>query len=694
MAVPAAFFLDKWWGREYNDDTYNILSQCLAAPAKQETGAAGGKGAPMTLRTVCKELVRTPVKTALFLLLLTLSTALLVLGMNLYASCQNAREQVSQNYKTVGTISQKPDSTRDIDEETAERLMSSLSWYDPYAQYTVALPEDLFEGLPAKYPVELRPALFTTGENLPTWSKTGEPILVDTPDRVRPMKVVTFRLYEDLDMEDPDFLSEFDTMREFSSTDFIVGAEILSVNGEELSKPEDAALFWPFDEINQERFPIKAGDVYVCVGFYYVDTYNGERVLAPSKLCKGRNVTKGGTEYEYGEHIAYKYDEAFKGSQAAKDMEGLQETSIRLTELSSRCFTTVPTQSLDLLDPFYQDRVTIKYGRKITQEEFDSGARVCMVSEDFLEPYGDPDAPDFMNILGAGDKLTLHWYGAQYGSSPAELSPGLETLYASQASGGYELCGEAEYEIVGIYYTDMQGMDYETGAFTNLGAYEVIVPSASYDFDSIPILEGGPIKEGSCSFQLENGKGSEFMAALEKLPYADLLQVHLNDQGYTSIAKGLDAISLLAVILLLAGGASALCLLIFFVYLQIARRQREAAIQISLGAGRGRSAMFLLLSVLLVAVIGIGAGTALGHVVTDRVSTQVYTQAKDSGFSREYSDQFESSRDKAFDYDGSARWDRSLWAGLGALGAAAVLSGAFTVNALRKEPLEQLTRKD
>ena len=92
--------------------------------------------------------------------------------------------------------------------------------------------------------------------------------------------------------------------------------------------------------------------------------------------------------------------------------------------------------------------------------------------------------------------------------------------------------------------------------------------------------------------------------------------------------------------------------------------------------------------------MGITAGAALGHVVTGTVSSQVYAQGAESGFSREYSDQFEASHDKDFTYNGEAQWPRSLLAGLSALGTALALSAAFTASSLSKEPLEQLTRKD
>lgn len=646
----------------------------------------------MTLRTVCKELVRTPVRTLLFLVLLVLATALLVLGVNLYASCQAAREQVSDTYKTVGTIRQKPDSAREADQEGTASFMSSLSWYDPDALYTVVLPDGLFDGLPTMLPVENRPSVFSTAAYVPSVGKgQGKTADLRTPARVNAYRIVTFRVLEDADTEDEEFMARFDQVRSYGWVNFAVPVEMLSINGEACENPLKATLQWPIME-SGEPVVLRQGVEYIAALSYYYDSYAGGYTCEPVRLSKAVALQKGGVELEYAGGIVYEVDEGFEGSEAARQLEDELDACRRLADMADRAFITVPTRSLDLLDPFYQDRVLIRSGRRITEEEFESGAKVCMISKDFLD-VNDPDNPDYINLVRVGDKLSLTWYGAMYGA-PAEISPDTGMLSAPQTGGSYEPAGGGEYEIVGVYSTDMQGMDYQTGGFTNLGAMEVIVPSTSFDFDSLPILSGGPLSQGACSFQLENGKGEPFLKAVEGLEYSELLQVTLNDQGYTAVAKGLDAISLLAVILLLAGGASALCLLLFFVYLQIARREREAAILLSLGAGRRRGAAFLLLSVLLVAAVGIAAGTLLGHAVTDRVSAQVYAQAKESGFSREYSDQFEASRDVDFAYDGRARWPRSLGAGLAALGAAAALSAAFTAAALGREPLELLTRKD
>lgn len=628
----------------------------------------------MTVRTVLKEMRRTPGRTVLFLLLLALSTALLVLGLNLYASCRLAWGQVSQNYRTVGTIKQKPDGVRELGEE--EPFYSQ----DQLDVYSVHIPEDAFDSLPTKLPVENRPCVVTTGE-IYSGILDGGSMAFDFPFRAMPPYVITFMVDEVMDSTDPAFLERHASV----TAKFDAKMNVLTVNGEAMTDEiyTGCGLHWPFNN----------GDVYLEPGKEYIAYasrgYSGSPGFILYGMAKPTDIGKNKMEYREFDQVVYEYTPEFMGTEEGEYFQYLIDAGQTIQEISQQVCITVPTQSLALLDPFYRGDVTIKYGREITQEEFDTGAKVCMIPEEFR------GNEEHLNLVDVGDKIRLDFRGAAYNYAPGTLSgdPGFMNVPLSNTT--LDIEGSEEYEVVGIYYTAAAGMDYRTGlGGMNLGSLEIIVPSKSYDFDSLSILAGGPLDPACVSFELENGTASDFLLAVEGLEYGGLLQVTINDQGYNAIAKGLDAISLLAWILLLSGGASALCLLLFFVYLQIARRQREAAIQLSLGAGRGRCAVSLLLGAMLVALVGIGAGAMLGHLVTGQVSHQVYSQAKESGYSREYSDQMEASLDKAFDYEGSAAWPITLGAGLGALGTALALSAGFTAHALSKEPLEQLTRKE
>lgn len=627
----------------------------------------------MTARTVFKEMLRTPGKTLLFLCLLALATALLVLGVNLYGSSEEARRQVSQNYRTVGTITQKPDSVRELEEGEAFYSDSQLD------MYSVHIPEDAFDSLPTKRPVENRPAIITTGE-IDSGMLQGEPKPFDFPARASVPAILTFTVDEEVDSTDETFLG----LHSNFGMKFYVNASLLTLNGEETPGGSRAVqLYWPTGSEETHLYP---GVEYIACGD---KSYGDSPGYFVYPISQSTNVSKNWADIGQLPQTAYEYTPGFMETEEGQAFQYMLDVGKVIQEIAQHVCITVPTQSLALLDPFYRGDVSIKFGREITQEEFDTGAKVCMIPEEFREN------DEHMNFVDIGDKIRLDFRGAAYNWAPGSLSSDPNFMNIPLAGTMLDAEGSEEYEVVGIYYTESTGMDYMTGlGGLNLGALEIIVPSKSYDFESITPVSGGRIDPACVSFELENGTTSDFLLAVEGLEYGSLLQVDINDQGYSAIAKGLDAVALLAWILLLAGGASTLCLLLFFVYLQIARRQREAAVQRSLGASRARCAATLLLGVLLVAVVGIMGGALLGHMVTDTISSQAYAQARESGYSREYSDQMEASADKEFDYDGSAAWPVTAGAGGATLAAALALSLGFTAYALRKEPLELLTRKE
>lgn len=624
----------------------------------------------MAVRTVFKEMLRTPGKTLLFLCLLALATALLVLGVNLYGSSEEARQQVSQNYRTVGTITQKPDSVRELEEGEAFYSDSQLD------VYSVHIPEDAFDSLPVKRPVENRPAVITTGE-IDSGMLQGAPKPFDFPTRASVPTILTFTVDEEVDSTDETFLSLHSN---FGMLYFQIN--VLTENGQEMPKGSQSfRLYWPFTSGEAHLHP---GAEYIAFGERYGGDVPGYFVYP---ISQSTNVSKNWADIGQLSQTAYEYTPGFMETEEGQAFQYMLDVGKVIQEIAQHVCITVPTQSLALLDPFYRGDVSIKFGREITQEEFDTGAKVCMIPEEFR------GNDEHMNLVDIGDKIRLDFRGAAYNWAPGSLSSDPNFMNIPLAGTMLDAEGSEEYEVVGIYYTESTGMDYMTGlGGLNLGALEIIVPSKSYDFESITPVSGGRLDPACVSFELENGTVSDFLLAVGELEYGRLLQVEINDQGYSAIAKGLDAVALLAWILLLAGGASTLCLLLFFVYLQIARRQREAAVQRSLGAGKARCAASLLLGVLLVAVVGIMGGALLGHMVTDTISSQAYAQARDSGYSREYSDQMEASADKDFAYDGSAAWPITIGAGLCTLGAALAFSVGFTTYALRKEPLELLTR--
>ena len=71
----------------------------------------------------------------------------------------------------------------------------------------------------------------------------------------------------------------------------------------------------------------------------------------------------------------------------------------------------LPVNSLGLLPSFHNKESVVLEGREISQEEFEKGKNVCMVSRSFAQ----------RNSLGIGDELPLSLYFADYGDAPGYL---------------------------------------------------------------------------------------------------------------------------------------------------------------------------------------------------------------------------------------------------------------------------------
>ena len=628
----------------------------------------------MTFRVAAKQMVRTPVRSFLFFLLLGTCAGLLVMGVNLFAASVHALEDVSQSYQTVGTLQQMPDSTRT---ELVDYFGEST--FVDIPEYHTVIPEDALENLPALLPVENRPLVYSTGVK-----EDGTPLITGT--LMYPSYCVTFSPLENGDSTDPAFLKSHAQ----EGAGFVLQVEVTSIQwGTPLEETVPGLLYWPED---LEAYPahLEMGKTYVAYGSPQSSMDQFAFQVQPIPLRSSGGKTS--SAMEYASQLVYEITPQFDISEEAAMFQALEQNKSLLSKdyNSSYLFPAVPTNSLSLLDPFYQGDVSIKSGREISPEEFATGAKVCLIPESLAsDPVPEGGEQLYHNSLQVGDTISLTWLGASYGAAPGNVFLGRQMpIYPFYTGEPLQETAGGQYEIVGIYTTERAGGN----GLLNLGYNQVIVPSKSFDFDSLTVLSGGPLESANVSFQLENNTATDFVGALHTLGYGELLSVKIEDQGYSSIKKGLDAVYLVALILLISGGMASLSLLVFFVYLQISRQKREAAIRRSLGQSKAKCMALMLCSVILVSMPGICLGTATGHVLAGEVFARIYQQSKTSGFSRDYSDQLEASKEREFDFSGQADLGPTLGTGAALLGTALLLSGGATWVALKKEPLELLSQ--
>lgn len=267
------------------------------------------------------------------------------------------------------------------------------------------------------------------------------------------------------------------------------------------------------------------------------------------------------------------------------------------------------TQNLNLIMAFYTKQAYVAQGETFSQEDYRQGNKVCLVSDKFAVRNG----------LKVGDSLHLALRYANYAASPGR---GGAEGYLKADGGVYEVFEESDYAIKGIYEVGV-GTDGDWGYV--LDRNEVFIPTASIkNSNADNIALHGPMKGYTTSFQIPNG--SESMENYRKLWEAqgvDHVEITFYDGGYSRLEGGLKNMRTMSAVLLTSGIVSAVCIVVFFCHLFITRQRRQTAIERGLGMTKRQCVCSLLAGILVVAFAGSIAGSLAGQFFAGRAVLQM-----------------------------------------------------------------------
>lgn len=546
-----------------------------------------------------KQLLRQPGKALLFFLLMAASTALLVVG--LVMTIENTRriQVVEERYTTVGYIEQLPVSV--------ESKMTSDPCYGVGVKTTedyggTVLPEDLlFPGANYIIEPEFRPYYVSY---LPELSPTKN-------HRYLKRHVLEFTPLED--SPDGHLVEVRVTKVLFSSLGPANLAQVSTGSNEREMQVGD--VFPLCQECGTDHpCPLKKGERYVSTISYYHNAggcpTHGEEYgtyVAPcSSQCDARGNVLPSQWFSQGRVTAD--GEALTRRDALIPVEGedfYEEGRpgyryvqwAQLYEKEDNTFTTLPTDSLEVLADWHEGTGKVEAGRAITPEEFESGAAVCMM----------PLQLATVNQLRVGDKVNLaflcsyygdtSWLGYQ-GSLPYDFS-----LFNAQGE-WYQPFWQQEYEIVGIYNDYLPGIWVDT----------FIIPANSVgagDGDNIATVDH--MSRYVASFQIPNGTIAEFDAAFQAaVPRAENLKVTYDDRGYTEIMKSLRNSRSMALLLMLAGALAALAIVALLLYFFVVKEKKRTAVERSLGMTKGQCRVSLLAGLMALSLLAAGLGSLAG----------------------------------------------------------------------------------
>ena len=596
-----------------------------------------------TMLNSLKQLLRTPLKAVLFFLLMTASSLLLVFGSVMLVQSMQRINAAEAQFTTIGTVEQIPVKTWN-EMITWNKLWGDYT--DKVNEYNDALSVDIlkFEGADYINEPESRPYYQTY---LPDYTRTTtesiystyileftplEDCSLSTPSDVRVNKIL-FNNEADRDVALRPQLNVKATLEE---------GDIIQLNDFSVENPK----------------PLEGGKKYICnlvwsarggAGYYMVypppfsSQYGAEDgyAMIPEQIRNGKEVVPFPYRlFEYTlstppcprteEVTTDFYDNGGRGQAWL--------TWVEMHEKYNGWLLVLPTNNLQLLPSFHDRQAYVQKGREITNEEFETGAQVCMISADFAN----------QNQLTPGDKINLPLSYALYGYIPelgrAIAQEGL--CYPTYFKGyspldsdmkPYEPFWTAEYEIVGTY------QPLETSSLicgtTELARDMFIIPSKSVKAsDENNIASYGPMNTLTTSFQIPNGTIEEFDAKLRAaVPEVEQLNITYNDNGYTEVIATLNTARLAAILLFAVGLLATLAIVILLLFFFIVKQKKRTAVERSLGMSKKQCRKSLIAGVIILTLAAAIVGSACGAVILNTMDSSNDDITETTEFSTDYS---------------------------------------------------------
>ena len=537
------------------------------------------------IRSSFKQMLRTPVKTALFLTLLSLSAVMLSLGVNLWRICAVGLDAYENTFMTIGTVQQKQATT----------VISSIYDADTkdYTDYIV----------PTYNAPILKSALDFDGANYVLPPEKRPTYLAYLPEYV---------LWDPI--RDPNFIAGHKSdilILEIEPIEDCVPAGPVKVNIMRVlygTLPDYIKTIWICDHRNPEPEKLFAGKTYIMgvgKGIPHSDNPTAFTEYVPYLEIQTVQFGKNGARFKDSlvADTDPPWDEVADGFYNTERGERWLDL-VKAKEYILRMIPVTPTQNTILLLPFYNGSASVIVGRDINEQEYRNGDKVCLVPEIFAKS----------NDLTVGSTLRLPLlYADYYGWTKlafSSFSAGFGGAYLNAEGKAYEPFANGEYTVVGIYTTMGSGSRYD------MVRNEVVIPSASVkNSDENNIISYGPMMGYTTSFQIPNGDIERYMALWDAQGIDDI-EIQFYDRGYTELKAGMDNMRSMSRILLVTGIITTLLILLYFCDLFITKQRKRTAIERSLGVSKARCTLSLISGLIAIVITGAIVGSIMGWLLT------------------------------------------------------------------------------
>lgn len=621
----------------------------------------------MLLKNSIRQMTRTKSKTVVFLLLLVLTATFLSLGVNLWRACNINMKEYDNVFHTIGVVNQKENAVK-VEEHWDAVFDEYTYWDEPIYDSITPLSVLDFEGSGYIENPEQRPYYGAYSPNIKIWPADFEESLIRCWG-----SILEFIPYEDGIPSKP------------------VKVKVTKVHwGTIRREGEDV---WFCDQFNDDPGLLEKGKTYIASTQSWPIEFEGEDyksmgytvpsnlLLSTQKDIYGEIIPQENVSTESWAEVT----EHFFDTEEGKRWEQLIGSFDRFIK---NTIPVIPTNKTELLLDFHQGNTPITKGRDITEDEYEAGAKVCIV----------PQGLASRNNLKIGDKLNLQLYFADYEKSASQTyfpSGSLVMDFGLLNSEGeaYSVFENSDYEIVGIY-SNTKETNNPTGY--EIGYNTVVIPTKSVEnSDENNIINFGPMKGYTTSFEIPNGTTKHYMEEFQKLSINNL-EINFYDGGYERLATGMNNLKIVAMILIVVSIVTTLAILLFFIFLFIGKQKKRTAIERSLGMNKKECIMSLLYGILGIVSIGSFVGSITGFMISERFMMNA-TNLGEELYSTSFSN-WVNSTDKIIQLASTQGGASSLLVSIILCLVVIIISGVialvFIKNNLRTEPLSLLSKTE
>lgn len=590
-----------------------------------------------------KQLLHTPVFTALLVLLLAIATAFCAIGFTALSGAKVQLNQVDSQYTTIAVPREDMPWTGLLGEEgqlqplaqqkkhkypgiladdcrgfltahvsgcdslsSYERNNYSTSDFDTYGNSMAVLAVRCTSVTESDSPIEQ--AIFNDKDEIVDW----ETVVHRSYRAIFTLETMVCRL------------SAYDILPEITEITF--GSSLFTADGqvpfeegktyllfgtykgtiaEQNIYPEEGEAMWNFPYPGEHRLEV---DGHRDNGTSHGGFDGGNLLFSWQEVREGENVHLCLTEDSFPFCVEYTGDlQDFLNSSAGSVWK---DEIIPMCEINYESAGVILTDNVNSLLLFNTGEASILEGRSFEAAEYAEGGAVCLISASYA----------LKNNLSVGDTVNLDLYQAELGyrdNPTSRFSGKMEpVLVQSPCKPDNRIGVQKDYRIVGIYTAPEFSYGLHSFQADTIFVPKASVPGASsYENITNPLLY---------SVILKNGGEAEFEAYLESLGYGGAFAYF--NQDYNALADTMAVIFANAMRLFIIGCSVFLLAVAVFLFLNL-RRMGDAARGMRLLGIKAKAvwleqfqtmAILIFVSVLL----GAGLGAALYGVVTAQVLSE------------------------------------------------------------------------